>query len=183
MELDQTFVSRIQKLVDDAQKPVDEGHVLCYYLKWYRKFGHQNDMNRLAGVRYPSIDALCLITPNDYIYGRKAVFIVHEDSELAKEAHYPEKWHDEISMTKFKNLPYSDIHREDSEQTYAVIDCGEKFEFHLWKSPRRISAVTERCKDFGDIWRGGVCVHSGNKFGDHEHFYVIGSVIWKKARP
>ena len=139
-------------------------------------------MNKLAGLREPKADALCLIVPTDYIRDSRILVIVYEHSELANSKYYPDGWHDDISMTKFKNMKYTKLHDEDREQTTAVLDCGGKFEFHLWKSPRRISAVTDRCKDFGDIWQNGVCIHEGNKYGDHEHFYVIGSMHWKSPR-
>lgn len=182
MELDQDFLKCIFKIVSEYQKPFKTGSVFWYHLKNFRARGHQDDMNRLANCNCEGIDALCLIVPRDYPYDDRTLVIVYEDSKLANMDYYPDGWHDEISMTKFKNTKYRQLHREDNEQTIMVIDCDEKYNFHLWKSPRRISAVTERCKDYGDIWKNGICVHEGNKYGDHEHFYVIGSIHRKNSR-
>ena len=179
MELDQNLLTMIHKIVEDFQKPFGKSSILWYRLGSFRKFEHQSDMNKLAGTREPHIDALCLIIPNDYIHDGTALVVVYENSILADAKYYPDGWQDEVSMTKLKNTKYIWLYKEDREQTGTIIDCGEKYKFHLWKSPRKIGAVTDRCKYFGDIWKNGSCIHRGNRYGDHEHFYVIGSIHWK----
>lgn len=183
MELSNSFIDNIKHIVEEYQKPFGTGTVLWYHLKWYKSFSHQDDINRLADCHGPKIDALCLIVDSDYIFDTCTFIIVHEKSELAKPEYYLEEWHDEISMTEFKKSKKRALFLEDRDQTMTIINVNDCYEFHLWKSPRRIKAVTDRCKNFGDIWLNGVCVHEGNKYGDHEHFYVVGTIHQKKFRP
>ena len=182
MEPTQAFIEEIRGIVNEFSKPFGTGSVLWYQLKWYKNGSHSDDINKLAGYTYPKIDALCLITSDYYPFDPCALVIVYEGSEIAKQEHFSEQWHDEISMTDYKKSRTQTLLIEDYEQTSMIIDCGTTYNFHLWKSPRRIKSVTDRCKNFGDIWVNGTLIHEGNKYGDHEHFYVIGSIHWKKYR-
>lgn len=110
--------------------------IMKYYLHGFRDESHENDMNRLAHCRYPFADALFLITPPSFFYRRYyALLIIHENSDFAIENKLYTVSHDEISMSKFKHLPFAQLEREDMDQTVETIDCGENY-FFIYGSHR-----------------------------------------------
>ena len=102
--------------------------------------------------------------------------MVHEKQIDFVEKYLRRNYLESYSMTEFKTKGPYQWEKFDKESGSKCFTIHEKNTFHLWDNPLQIRAVTDRVSDYRKEWRFGVLEYEGNNFGDHEMFYIIGSI-------
>ena len=86
------------------------------------------------------------------------------------------------TMTELKNsYSYTFKHMND-ERGGRKIHWDENTWLNVWAIPLHVRAVTNGDKDFRKEYEWGELVYEGNQYGDTSDFYIIGTLISKKAK-
>lgn len=131
---------------------------------------HYEIINRLAKCRKPYASAILIE------FSMTTLVMVHEKQIDFVEKYLRRNYLESYSMTEFKTKRPYQWEKFDKESGSKCFTIHEKNTFHLWDNPLQIRAVTDRVSDYRKEWRFGVLEYEGNNFGDHEMFYIIGSI-------
>lgn len=157
-------------------KRIFEKNIHCIEIDFtsLKQASHESIMNRLSRCREPYAEVMLI-----HMHWFSLVMIFGNQSEFVKK--YLHSNHQgNMSMSDFKRTNSYRWHKSDMEQQHHDIGKNVSDYFHLWKKPYEIDAKTDRVSNYGDIWHGDYLIYEGNKFGDTEPFFIIGSIQIKR---